>query len=64
MLKTKLNLNSEEQALLLEVLLKQRYASEIVSNEITDIETGQKTADESRVKLLNNLLVRLHRAGY
>jgi hypothetical protein len=63
-LKTKLKLSSEEQTLLLEVLLEQRYASEVVSNEITDIETGQKTADESRLKLLNNLLVRLHSAGY
>jgi hypothetical protein len=63
-LKTKLKLSSEEQTLLLEVLLEQRYASEVVSNEITDIETGQKTADESRLKLLNSLLVRLHSAGY
>jgi hypothetical protein len=63
-LKTKINLNSEEQALLLEVLLEQRYASEVVSNEITDIETGQKASNESRIKLLNNLLVRLHKAGY
>jgi hypothetical protein len=63
-LKTKVKLSSEEKDLLLDVLLEQRYASEVVSSEITDIETGQKISDESRVKLLNGLLARLHRAGY
>ncbi|WP_408007318.1 antirepressor AbbA [Pseudalkalibacillus sp. A8] len=60
---TMLRLSEEEQALLLDVMLEQRYASELVSCEITDIETGQKKCEETRLKQLNNLLVRLHKAG-
>lgn len=62
--KPKVKLSTEEKELLLDVLFEQRYASEVVSCEITDIETGQKISDESRTKLLNKLLVRLHQAGY
>ncbi len=60
---TMLRLSEEEQALLLDVMLQQRYASELVSSEITDVETGQKKCEETRLKQLNNLLVRLHKAG-
>ncbi|WP_257351259.1 antirepressor AbbA [Pseudalkalibacillus decolorationis] len=61
---TMLSLSEEEKALLLDVVVQQRYASELVSSELTDIETGQKNSEESRVRMLNNLLVRLHKAGY
>jgi hypothetical protein len=62
--KRKLVLSDEEKSLLLDVMLEQKYASELVSSEIYDIETGQKTSDEDRVRQLNALLGRLHRAGY
>ncbi|WP_260412286.1 antirepressor AbbA [Alkalihalobacillus sp. TS-13] len=60
---TMLRLSEEEKALLLDVMMEQRYASELISCEITDIETGQKQCEDARVKRLNNLLVRLHKAG-
>ncbi|WP_349408246.1 antirepressor AbbA [Pseudalkalibacillus sp. SCS-8] len=60
---TNVRLSSEEKQLLLDVVMEQRYASELVSSEITDIETGQKSCEEERVRELNQLLLRLHKAG-
>lgn len=56
-------LTEEERELLLEVILEQRYASEVVSCELTDIETGVKNSEEERVRELNSLLLRLHKVG-
>lgn len=60
---TLLKLSDEEKALLLDVVIEQKYASELVSSELTDIETGQKSSEEFRVRKLNDLFVRLHKAG-
>jgi hypothetical protein len=60
---TLLKLSDEEKALLLDVVIEQKYASELVSSELTDIETGQKASEELRVRKLNDLFVRLHKAG-
>ncbi|WLD95446.1 antirepressor AbbA [Alkalihalobacillus sp. AL-G] len=58
-----LRLSDEEKALLLDVVIQQKYASELVSCELTDIETGQKNSEEKRIRKLNDLFVRLHKAG-
>ncbi|MGM7702480.1 antirepressor AbbA [Pseudalkalibacillus sp. Hm43] len=60
---TRVKLTEEDKELLLDVVLKQRYASELVSCELTDIETGQKNCEENRIRQLNHLLLRLHKAG-
>ncbi|WP_370529727.1 antirepressor AbbA [Alkalihalobacillus sp. AL-G] len=60
---TMLRLSDEEKALLLDVVIQQKYASELVSCELTDIETGQKNSEEKRIRKLNDLFVRLHKAG-
>lgn len=45
-------LTKDEQALLLEVLFSQRYALDLVSVEIADIENGAKPTDELVYKRL------------
>ncbi|MBE4908918.1 antirepressor AbbA [Bacillus luteolus] len=45
-------LTRDEQALLLEVLFSQRYALDLVSVEIADIENGSKPTDELVYKRL------------
>jgi hypothetical protein len=62
--KIKADLFSEtDQKLLLDVLFSQRYAKEIVSCELTDIESGNKKTEEARIKKLNELFDRLVEAG-
>ncbi|WP_338786746.1 antirepressor AbbA [Metabacillus sp. FJAT-53654] len=39
-------LTSEDQKLLVEILIRQQYAIEIVSSELNDIEVGVKSTDE------------------
>lgn len=45
-------LSKDEQALLLEILFNQRYALDLVSVEIADIENGSKPSDELVYKRL------------
>ncbi|QOR68379.1 antirepressor AbbA [Cytobacillus suaedae] len=45
-------LSKDEQALLLEILFSQRYALDLVSVEIADIENGSKPTDEIVYKRL------------
>lgn len=54
----------EDKSILGELVLKQKYALELVSNELADIENGYKQADEQRVKQLNGLYDRLVKAGF
>ena len=39
-------LTSDDQKLLVEILIRQQYAIEIVSSELNDIEVGAKSTDE------------------
>jgi hypothetical protein len=39
-------LTSEDQKLLVEILIRQHYAIEIVSSELNDIESGVKSTDD------------------
>lgn len=39
-------LTFEDQKLLVEILIRQQYAIEIVSSELNDIEVGAKSTDE------------------
>ncbi len=52
-------LTKDEQALLLEVLFSQRYALDLVSVEIADIENGSKPTDELVYKRLITLYDKL-----
>ena len=45
-------LSKDEQALLLEILFNQRYALDLVTVEIADIESGSKPSDEIVYKRL------------
>ncbi|MGC4377767.1 antirepressor AbbA [Fictibacillus sp. Mic-4] len=56
-------LSDQEKELLVDVLLNQRYAKELVSSELAEIELGLKGSEERRTRQLNDLLVRLHNAG-
>jgi hypothetical protein len=58
------NLTNEEKELLVDALLTQRYALEVVGSEISDLESGRKQVDESRLKKLNDLYSRLAKAGF
>ncbi|MGM7720141.1 antirepressor AbbA [uncultured Metabacillus sp.] len=52
-------LTSDEQKLLIELLLRQQYALEIVCSEINDIEAGMKRTDEKTYQQLIALYDRL-----
>jgi len=58
-----LQLSGEEASLLLEVLFSQQYALELVRSELTDIENGDKAADEQRYRQLLRLYDRLLTEG-
>ncbi|ANB60772.1 antirepressor AbbA [Anoxybacteroides amylolyticum] len=53
-------LSPDEQNLLLEVLFNQRYALEIISSELADMESGQKQVDEARYRHLVKLYERIY----
>ncbi|MDC2864879.1 MULTISPECIES: antirepressor AbbA [unclassified Bacillus (in: firmicutes)] len=59
-----IDLTKEEQSLLLDVLFRQNYASEILSVELSDIENGRKKADVSHYKQITSLFARLKNEGY
>jgi hypothetical protein len=58
--KEKLNLTDEDKDLLVEALLSQRYAYEVVDSELKDLEYELKPGYESKMKKLNVLLKKLH----
>ncbi|MRX73790.1 antirepressor AbbA [Bacillus lacus] len=53
------NLSTDDQVLLVDLLLNQQYALELITSEINDIENGLKTVDEQRYKKLICLYDRL-----
>ena len=58
--KVKLNLTDEDKELLIEALLSQGYAYEVVDSELKDLEYELKPGYESKVRKLNSLLKKLH----
>jgi hypothetical protein len=58
--KEKLNLTDEDKDLLVEALLSQRYAYEVVDSELKDLEYELKPGYESKMRKLNVLLKKLH----
>ncbi|MBN3556530.1 antirepressor AbbA [Fictibacillus nanhaiensis] len=56
----KVNLTDEEKELLIEALLSQGYAYEVVDSELKDLEYELKPDQESKVRRLNSLLKKLH----
>jgi Antirepressor AbbA len=58
--KLKVNLTDEEKELLVESLLSQGYAYEVVDSELKDLEYELKPGYESKVRKLNSLLKKLH----
>ncbi|MCM3718031.1 antirepressor AbbA [Fictibacillus phosphorivorans] len=58
--KEKLNLSDEDKQLLVEALLSQGYAYEIVDSELKDLEYELKPSHEDKMKKLNVLLKKLH----
>lgn len=54
------NLTDEDKELLIEALLSQGYAYEIVDSELKDLEYELKPEYESKVRKLNVLLRKLH----
>lgn len=57
-------LTREEQMLLLEVLFRQNYASEVLAAEIADIETGVKITNSCEYKRMIALFTRLKSEEY
>ncbi|MFJ8530705.1 antirepressor AbbA [Bacillus sp. NPDC094106] len=57
-------LTNEEKNLLLDILFRQNYASEILAVELTDIESGLKKTDISQYKRITRLFYRLKNEGY
>ncbi|MEN1934500.1 antirepressor AbbA [Paenibacillus sp. 102] len=57
-------LTKEEESLLLDILFRQNYASEILAVELTDIESGLKTTDISQYRRITRLFNRLKNEGY
>ncbi|MFC0187782.1 antirepressor AbbA [Fictibacillus aquaticus] len=51
---------SQEKECLIEALLNQRYALEIVDAELTDLENGNTPMDEEKAKNLYKLYKKLH----
>ncbi|MCM3731117.1 antirepressor AbbA [Fictibacillus nanhaiensis] len=58
--KKKLNLTDEDKDLLVEALLSQGYAYEVVDSELKDLEYELKPGYESQMRKLNVLLRKLH----
>jgi hypothetical protein len=58
--KEKLNLTDEDKDLLVEALLSQGYAYEVVDSELKDLEYELKPGYESQMRKLNILLKKLH----
>ncbi|MED1862047.1 antirepressor AbbA [Fictibacillus nanhaiensis] len=58
--KVKVNLTDEDKELLVEALLSQGYAYEVVDSELKDLEYELKPGYESKVKRLNALIKKLH----
>lgn len=56
----KVNLTDEDKELLVEALLSQGYAYEVVDSELKDLEYELKPGYESKVKRLNALIKKLH----
>ncbi|MBC6974197.1 antirepressor AbbA [Bacillus sp. Xin] len=59
-----ITLTKEEKSLLLDILFRQNYASEILAVELTDIESGLKKADISQYRRITRLFNRLKNEGY
>ncbi|KEK25918.1 antirepressor AbbA [Bacillus gaemokensis] len=57
-------LTKEEESLLLDILFRQNYASEILAVELTDIENGLKKMDISHYRRITRLFHRLKNEGY
>lgn len=57
-------LTNEEKNLLLDILFRQNYASEILAVELTDIESGLKKTDISQYRRITRLFYRLKNEGY
>lgn len=57
-------LTNEEKNLLLDILFRQNYASEILAVELTDIESGLKKTDISQYRSITRLFYRLKNEGY
>ncbi len=58
--KLRINLTEDEKELLIEALLSQGYAYEVVDSELKDLEYELKPDYESKVRRLNGLLKKLH----
>jgi hypothetical protein len=58
--KERLNLSDEDKELLVEALLSQGYAYEVVDSELKDLEYELKPGYESKMRKLNVLLKKLH----
>lgn len=56
-------LSIEERELLLNVMLKQNYAKELLSSEIADIENHPSADDEKKLRQLYQLYDRLSKLG-
>lgn len=56
----RINLTDDEKELLIEALLSQGYAYEVVDSELKDLEYELKPDYESKVRRLNGLLKKLH----
>jgi hypothetical protein len=54
------NLTDEDKELLVDALLSQGYAYEIVDSELKDLEYDLKPALETKMRKLNILLKKLH----
>ncbi|CAI8793680.1 MULTISPECIES: antirepressor AbbA [Bacillus] len=63
-MQTKVTLTNEEKSLLLDILFRQNYATEILAVELTDIEIGLKKADISQYRRITRLFNRLKNEGY
>jgi hypothetical protein len=59
-----LRLTEEEKNLLVDLLFEQNYAAEILACQLSDIETGLKTADIVQYQKITSLYARLKGAGY
>ncbi|AIK36002.1 recombinase XerD [Bacillus pseudomycoides] len=63
-MQTEVTLTNEEKSLLLDILFRQNYATEILAVELTDIEIGLKKADISQYRRITRLFNRLKNEGY
>lgn len=62
MKKEKMLLTEEDQSLLLSILFKQRYASELLACELADIESDLKDSDRVHYLQVTRLFDRLRNA--